>query len=66
MEKKSKLQKTQDSGRRTLIAILIIGVAVYLGFTPIISIAINVLLPESWVFCSLLFFSIFLTFSNAI
>ena len=35
MEKKSKLQKTQDSGRRTLIAILIIGVAVYLGFTPL-------------------------------
>ena len=35
MEKKSKLQKTQDSGKRTLIAILIIGVAVYLGFTPL-------------------------------
>ena len=28
MKKKSKLQKTQDSGRNTLIAIFVIGIAV--------------------------------------
>ncbi len=31
----NKYEETQKKGRNTLIAILIIGVAVYLGFTPL-------------------------------
>ena len=31
----SSLKQTRDKGTRTLIAIFIMGVAVYLGFTPL-------------------------------
>ena len=31
----SKLEETRKAGRRTLIAIAIIGLSVYLGFTPL-------------------------------
>ena len=35
MKEKNKLQEIQAKGRNTLIAILAIGIAVYLGFTPL-------------------------------
>ena len=35
MKQKNKLQSIRKKGRNTLIAITVIGVAVYLGFTPL-------------------------------
>ena len=35
MKQKNKLQSIREEGRNTLIAIIVIGVAVYLGFTPL-------------------------------
>ena len=38
MKQKNKLQSIRKEGRNTLIAITVIGVAVYLGFTPLFEI----------------------------